>query len=808
MTTRMRRSRRGIRLGLQAVLLFGVTIATSSCSEPSSKLSKGIDPAEVTAANKVVDAMLKVYREADSYRDNASIEWDLERRQGRGRHERYQYSLEFARPNRMRLSYEPSGLPPIDVISDGSEVHAAPRYFFNQVVRFTAPDAIEAPAFYKTAELAGVFKPTVVCSLVSGSRERFASLPLDLLTGTEPLKQLRAADKTPRLDDPQTIGDERCDRVRYTVGRDDITLWIGQKTHLLHRVQIAPTHIDADSNAVQRISVDFRGVAINGPDDPRRFQWERTGKTILVKQLVSPTGDLKPSSPMLGREMPNYKFVRSDGSPGDIHSLQGKFAVIDLWATDCGFCGKAMPELNKVRERFAADNRVEFLAISLDNPGVPMQAIQRKMDEWAAGMPVARMVDTDPPTVFEQLQVPGMPTTIVVSPHGAIHYVHVGYDPTLEQTLPGVLESLLSYPDRLEEVRLADSLHSIALPQADLAEVSQPQHFTMEKLWTTDRVANPGNMVVVEESDQPSRIFVIDEPRSVVELTEQGKIKARHVDLVPEGQEITILRTATTSEGQRLFAVSGNGAPQMFVFDDDWQLKFAYPDEPGVGKTYDVAMGRFSPEGPLRILVGYYGPAGLHALSDAGERLWRNRFVENVGDLAVVTGQGEQPGYVLCANHTGTLLPFDAEGQMQTPWSYGDYAVPYVAVSPYEPSGTGPQSICGIRVDIHSNREAARLMPDRSLLWQLVLPVGEYKSSLDPFAFARLERGQAGYWAIAAADGSIHLMREDGQRQDRFAAGREITGMAASRIEGKSVILLSGQNGVTAWSFAAKAESE
>lgn len=805
-------SRRIAGLSLEVVvaacLVFTVIATLSGCGGPKGQLDKAVDPAEIAAANKVIDAMVAVYQNAKSYRDEGSIEWDVHSRNQGSRHDRYQYSLEFARPNRVRLSFEPYSGSPVDIVSDGFQVYAAPKYFFNQVVRFDAPEKLELPAFYESVQLKGMLRPTVACSLVNGPKQQFASLPLDLLVGKEPLKQLRAADLTPRLTKPQTIGDERCDGVRYSVAQDSITLWISQKTKLLRRVQIVPATRAAESQARERISISFGKAEINTPDNPSRFHWERGAEDVLVRELVSPSGGLDARNPMLGQEIPNYEFFLDDGTPADMHSLRGKTTVIDLWATFCPPCKMALPKLANVSRAYAGDDRVQFLAFNLDDQNEKtLKDVGQTLAEWGADLPFAQLTQVTADTVYQQLQVQGIPATIIISPSGAIQYAEVGFRPDMEESLPKLIDTLLTYEERLAAVTIEDASQSVPLPQVNIAAASQPERWNLNSLWSNSQLAGAGNLLVVEEADEPARIFVIDGPRSVAELDGDGKIVAKYKELVPEGTAISMLRTGKTNDGKRVFVAAGIGGSQVFVFDDAWQSKFAYPSEPGIGEVYDVTVGRFSGDGDLNVLVGYFGPAGVHALSLDGERRWRNRYVENVGDMAIVSGGKKRTGFVLCANQLGTLLPVSEAGDLLSAWRYRDRAVPYLAVAPAS-SAEKDASICAITVDVYGNRVAAGLGFGGNVMWSYVLPTGEYKNKIDPFAFGKLDDGELGYWALAAADGSVHWLREDGQNDDHFATGQMVTGVAVATIGEKRVLLLSSQQGVSAWALSPKPAAE
>ena len=65
---------------------------------------------------------------------------------------------------------------------------------------------------------------------------------------------------------------------------------------------------------------------------------------------------------------------------------------------------------------------------------------------------------------------------------------------------------------------------------------------------------------------------------------------------------------------------------------------------------------------------------------------------------------------------------------------------------------------------------------------------------------------EVGQWAIAAADGSIHVISLDVEFSDYFCYGEELTGLAAAKWEEEGVLLVSSPGKIAAWKVQRKAD--
>lgn len=137
----------------------------------------------------------------------------------------------------------------------------------------------------------------------------------------------------------------------------------------------------------------------------------------------------------VGKNLPELKFLDllDTASMLTTRLYEGKYLLIDVWATWCGPCIDELPFLKEMYERYKG--RIEFLSISIDDSAAKARRFNStKMDQpWKKGIAINRK------DLMRTLMIQGIPCLILTSPEGKI--IAYGYDlraGNLEQTLARV----------------------------------------------------------------------------------------------------------------------------------------------------------------------------------------------------------------------------------------------------------------------------------------------------------------------------------------------------------------------------------
>src|SRR5690606_23805966 len=112
--------------------------------------------------------------------------------------------------------------------------------------------------------------------------------------------------------------------------------------------------------------LEIHGARVGRALEDEVFAFEVPESAHRVRRFVTPVG--RPPE-HIGERIGPFRFVDMEGKSVDRESLGAdKVLVIDFWFTGLPACENDLQALDKLYARYKDDERVAFLAVSIDPP--------------------------------------------------------------------------------------------------------------------------------------------------------------------------------------------------------------------------------------------------------------------------------------------------------------------------------------------------------------------------------------------------------------------------------------------------------
>jgi len=710
-------------------------------------------------------------------------------------------------------------------VSDGQKAWGLAASVRDQVLSVDAPPEITLKSLYPSHLVAN--------AMIGEPTRTFSWLPVQLilLLADDPLKTLLHESTEPEMIEPGMVGEHACYRVRIQRPDGVGGFWIDQETYVLRRFEF-PSEVlrtfVAEQERVPRSQIqdlllmaEMAEAKFGGEIDPQTFEFQAPPQLKVVDEFM-------PSDvAWLGRKVPEFSFTGLDGEPITPESLSGKIAVLDFWATWCSPCRVTLPDLDSVYQQYKDNEKVVFLAVSVDKPDVTDQQLRDMFQEIRVTVPIARYLDE---TAFETLGIEAYPTQLILDAEGVVEHRQSHGDqpglgaPLLEARLEKLLageslreETVAQYEQARDagEKQFEELLQTCAendlyvLPKppaltAEIAERAEPKTLEVASLWNCTELAAPGNVYVLERPDGPPRILVLDQANSVAEIATEGNVVSVKPLGVPPQELVFFLRSGVGADQRRYFVGSSLGVQQVHLWDEDFQLLKSFPEgaseNPHRGIA-DVRIADLDGDGTLELAVSYFGVVGVQGVSLEGTRIWSNKSVIQSMRMAVLGPDAEGKRQLLTINAVqpprGALVKLDAQGKPKGEFSFADRAIAWLAAEDLD--GDGQPELCALTAKEEGNLEAIGFDLEGTKLWSYALPRGVHRHQVEAVTSGKLLPDQPAQWILAAADSSIHVLDVQGKPIDVFAYGKPLTGVGAAQWDGKRVLLVATPEGLDAW---------
>ena len=115
---------------------------------------------------------------------------------------------------------------------------------------------------------------------------------------------------------------------------------------------------------------------------------------------------------------------------------KGKIVVLDFWATWCGPCVKALPDVQAVCADYSADD-VALFAI---NQSEGKDQIKKFLEDRDWDLTVG----LDDGELSKQFSVEAIPQTVIIDRSGVVRFVKVGASMDLQEKLRAAIDQLMT----------------------------------------------------------------------------------------------------------------------------------------------------------------------------------------------------------------------------------------------------------------------------------------------------------------------------------------------------------------------------
>jgi thiol-disulfide isomerase/thioredoxin len=188
------------------------------------------------------------------------------------------------------------------------------------------------------------------------------------------------------------------------------------------------------------MSLKCSKLSVNAPIPSKRFTYVPPAGYKKVDELSFKKERQLSQFELSGQPAPDFELELLDGTPFQLsEAMSNKVVLIDFWATWCGPCVSALPEMKKIADQFANTN-VLILGISRDRKDQKekvIKALEKRDITYPCGM------DTSG-DIAENYAVRGIPCLVLIGLDGTIQGRHVGFHKGMGETLAEDIHKLLA----------------------------------------------------------------------------------------------------------------------------------------------------------------------------------------------------------------------------------------------------------------------------------------------------------------------------------------------------------------------------
>jgi len=190
------------------------------------------------------------------------------------------------------------------------------------------------------------------------------------------------------------------------------------------------------------VTVDYTTVAADAAVDANQFAWTPPPGATQASSASSGSGQIGEDNPvvaaLVGKPAADFTLNTLDGKPVKLSSLKGSVVLLDFWATWCGPCVMALPQLDAMNKELAPKGLKAFAVNQQeDKDAVRAFATEKKL---TIPMLLDPSGDSSKPYGVEE----GIPITVIVGKDGIVKRAFAGTNDDIEEKIKATIEKELA----------------------------------------------------------------------------------------------------------------------------------------------------------------------------------------------------------------------------------------------------------------------------------------------------------------------------------------------------------------------------